>query len=321
MDNTKAMLIVLVVIGHTIEPVIEDTPGNLLYRFVYSFHMPAFVFITGYMAQRFRPSVRSYLRIVYTLVIPYLIFQWLHALLEARFADKAFTWDILHPEWTMWFLAATAVWRAVAPLLLKVPYVLPLSVAFSLGTGLWNPLPDVFALNRIVVLLPFFVFGLIVRPRHFDLFKKPVSRQAGFVVLIVLAALSLPLRAQLPAQVFYYNDSFMTMADNLNDGVWWRLVSYATGLAGTLAILSVTPRKHRWWTYAGQYSLYIYLLHTLILVPFRDLGLLEDMNTPIEVVAVSAAAVVVALALGTRPVRWVSRPFVQPPLDRLLPAR
>lgn len=320
LDNTKAMLIALVVVGHAIEPVIADTPGNLLYRFIYAFHMPAFVFITGYMAQRMRPTPRSYIRIVYTLLVPYVIFQAAHQLVKSLMNDKPFTLDILNPAWTLWFLLATAAWRALSPVLRKVPYVLPLSVAVALAFGLWNPMPTELAINRIVTLLPFFSFGLIVQPRHFDLFKKPISRQVGFVTLVVLAALMIPLRETLPAVAFWYNSSFMTLADTLGDGVWWRLISYATGLIGTLAILSVTPRKHRWWTYVGKYSLYVYLLHSLILEPFRK-TVLSELNTPPEVIIVSVVAVALAIALASPPVRFVTRPFIQPPLDRLLPAK
>ena len=181
-------------------------------------------------------------------------------------------------------------------------------------------MPTELALNRIVTLLPFFCFGLIMQPRHFDLFKKPISRQVGFVTLIVLGALTIPLRETLPAVAFWYNSSFMTLADTLGDGVWWRLISYATGLVGTLAILSVTPRKSRWWTYVGQYSLYVYLLHSLLLQPFRE-TILSELNAPLEVVIVAIVAVGLAIVLATPPVRFIARPFIQPPLDRLLPAK
>lgn len=49
MDNLKCFLILCVVIGHMLELVYAG--GG--YRIIYSFHMPAFIFVSGYFA-RFR---------------------------------------------------------------------------------------------------------------------------------------------------------------------------------------------------------------------------------------------------------------------------
>ena len=52
-DNYKAFLIFLVVIGHFIEP--AYTNHEFLYTlkwFIFAFHMPAFIFISGYFSKR-----------------------------------------------------------------------------------------------------------------------------------------------------------------------------------------------------------------------------------------------------------------------------
>ena len=49
LDGLKYVLIVLVVLGHFIEPSRYDNRmSGLLYSFIYSFHMPLFVWINGY---------------------------------------------------------------------------------------------------------------------------------------------------------------------------------------------------------------------------------------------------------------------------------
>ncbi len=55
-DNYKAFLIFLVVIGHFIEPAYMN--NNFLYTlkwFIFAFHMPAFIFISGYFSKRELP--------------------------------------------------------------------------------------------------------------------------------------------------------------------------------------------------------------------------------------------------------------------------
>ena len=52
-DNYKAILIILVVVGHFIEVASEDNVGmQMLKWMIFSFHMPAFIFISGYFSKK-----------------------------------------------------------------------------------------------------------------------------------------------------------------------------------------------------------------------------------------------------------------------------
>ena len=60
-DNYKVLLILLVVIGHFIEPSNDQNP--FLYELkwgIVAFHMPAFIFISGYFSKRI-PSLKKML--------------------------------------------------------------------------------------------------------------------------------------------------------------------------------------------------------------------------------------------------------------------
>ena len=47
-DNLKLLLIVLVIFGH----ILEFVPNSMdKYIFIYTFHMPCFMFVTGYFAK------------------------------------------------------------------------------------------------------------------------------------------------------------------------------------------------------------------------------------------------------------------------------
>ena len=52
-DNYKAFLVVLVVLGHFIEPCYRNNSALYTLKwFIFSFHMPAFIFISGYSKKR-----------------------------------------------------------------------------------------------------------------------------------------------------------------------------------------------------------------------------------------------------------------------------
>lgn len=49
LDVMKGILIILVILGHSIQDTISDYQNNFLFRFIYSFHMPLFFAISGYL--------------------------------------------------------------------------------------------------------------------------------------------------------------------------------------------------------------------------------------------------------------------------------
>ena len=74
-DNAKFILIGFVVFGHLLSPYANDSQLiGALYKTIYTFHMPAFILVSGYFAKGFYK--KGYLaKIIKKLIIPYLIFQ------------------------------------------------------------------------------------------------------------------------------------------------------------------------------------------------------------------------------------------------------
>ncbi|NKF33361.1 fucose 4-O-acetylase, partial [Pseudomonas sp. BGM005] len=75
----------------------------------------------------------------------------------------------------------------------------------------------------------------------------------------------------------FYEDAYV----DLGGGQWW-----AGGVRVTLMVLAVilsaaffalVPRGTYWWTTFGQYTMYVFLLHSFVLYPFRESGALRDL--------------------------------------------
>ena len=59
LDNLKGLLIILVILGHAIQFTLPDYENVFAFRLIYSFHMPLFFFISGYLAVRKEDSAQK----------------------------------------------------------------------------------------------------------------------------------------------------------------------------------------------------------------------------------------------------------------------
>lgn len=51
-DNLKGVLILLVVLGHCIQATNMDYDHDLVSRYIYSFHMPLFMCVSGFVSYK-----------------------------------------------------------------------------------------------------------------------------------------------------------------------------------------------------------------------------------------------------------------------------
>ena len=77
LDNAKMVLVTIVVVGHMMVLVPGGGEQSRTYDFIYYFHIPAFVLLTGYLSKSFRYSKRHLWALLTTMVVPYVVFSWL----------------------------------------------------------------------------------------------------------------------------------------------------------------------------------------------------------------------------------------------------
>lgn len=109
-DTAKGLCMILVIVGHTLPY------GNLMRNFIFSFHMPAFFFLTGYTARRpdtWQGFARRVKKDFATLIVPVLgVVQVFNVLLNFFLSDdRSLTnlWDIAR------YNAITLFWASGNP--------------------------------------------------------------------------------------------------------------------------------------------------------------------------------------------------------------
>ena len=322
-DNARFACIVLVVLGHAVQRLTYDSDIALgLYLLIFAFHMPAFAIISGYFSKSDAPSRRQMARVLTDIVVPYVIFESLWTLTKWLVEGQASP-NLTQPSWTLWFLLALAIFRLVLPYLALLRWPLAWTVAISIGAGYFANIDSTLSLSRTLGLLPFFTLGWwlhehrvvdrlgLLRSRPWWVFAGALAvlATAGWAAwAFVDAWRAMDLRGWL-----FYDEDY----SSLGGTEWWaggvRLALMAVALVLSLAFFALVPRGTHFWTRFGQYTMYVYLLHSFVLYPFRENGLLRNAEpTWLWLPAVVIASVLISLGLATRPVRWLFRPLVEP---------
>jgi fucose 4-O-acetylase-like acetyltransferase len=307
-DNARFACIVLVVLGHSVQRLTYDSDIALaLYLVIYAFHMPAFAIISGYFSKAGTPSHRQMARVITDILLPYLIFEGLWTLTK-WIVEGDGTPNLSQPSWTLWFLLALGIFRLVLPYLALLRWPLLWTVLISIGAGYLPNIDSTFSLSRTLGLLPFFALGWWLREHDIVDRLRLLRSRSPLVVVAAVGALAVAAFV-----AWFYDDAYA----DLGGTQWWaggvRLTLMVVALILSAAFLVLVPRRNTWWTHFGQYTMYVYLLHSFVLYPFRESGALRDLEpTWLWLPIVIVASVLIALGLATSPVRRVFRPFVEP---------
>ena len=231
LDNAKMVLVTIVVVGHMVVLVPNGDEQSRIYDFIYYFHIPAFVLVTGYLSKSFRYSRRHLWALLTTMVIPYIVFSWLmiHWRDDARRAAGR-TGVVPNPRWPMWYLAAMVMWRLLTPLLRVHPVMVPVSVAVSLLGGLTNK--ELFDINRMLGFLPFFVHRPAPQPRA-PRAAAPARRLGGGIVgVLVLWWLAARTDRYWATQFLYFRAPYDELGAGDLEGIWIRARLIVVALVG-----------------------------------------------------------------------------------------
>ncbi|WP_149259119.1 acyltransferase family protein [Actinomadura sp. K4S16] len=330
-DNAKFFTAVLVVVGHFWSQFGDSRAAHAAYVVLYAFHMPVFVFVSGYFSRGFMRSTDKFRSVLPTLVVPYVIFILLYRAQLVLLNGVEFRLsELFRPHFLMWFLVALVFWRLSAPLWGHLRHPVAVSVAFCLVGGSWAFTADS-TLSRTAGLLPLFVLGLTVDPEHVRRLRAGRARWAGLAVL----AAALPVAyvwelgtvvPRIDSGLLYWNQGYEAMGFGTAEGMMWRLVALAFAVLLGAAFLACVPRGRSWYTEMGTRTMYVYLLHGLVMKSFDYTGVLDEpvLHNPFGIVSVTVAAAALGVVLATAPVRRCTRWAVEPDARRLLrpaPAR
>ncbi|MBR7072141.1 MAG: acyltransferase family protein [Eubacterium sp.] len=318
-DNLKFLLIVFVAIGHMISVYTEQNEAiSSIYLFIYTFHMPAFVFVSGLLMKstiRNKRYDKVYSYLIMCVIIKVLLFasKWI-----ALDRDTIEFFDFNDVSWYALVIFVYALITFFLQRFSRVS-VFVLAIALALLVGYDTSIGTYLSLSRLFVFFPFFFAG-------FCLDNESVLKITSKIPSKIISALILV--AVLACSIVFVNDIFpyiniLKGKSSYEDcgylmpwGALIRLGYYAFSFIMVFAVTSLVSNVKTFLTSYGARTLAIYVLHFPIIYIVRDkLGLTEFLMkiSPENYAYLSIiAALIIVFVSGIKPVNTFFNFLINP---------
>lgn len=318
-DNAKYLAVMLVAFGHAWEPLRDDSrAAAALYITIYTFHMPAFIIISGYFSRSFDMRPGQLKRLVTGIAVPYVIFEVAYTFFK-RWADDDPTYPIslLDPWYLTWFLIALFVWRLTTPLWKVIRWPLPIALAIAVLASVSSDIGDDLDLQRVLQFLPFFVVGLYMKPEHFQMMRRREVRILAVPVFAAALTFAYWVAPRMSAAWFYHRDSAQELGAPAWSGAVMTPALFGCSVVLAACFFAWVPKRKMWFTALGAGTLYGYLLHGFLAKGSRFWHWydLEWLHTPAGEIAVTFTAAAVITVLSVPPVQRLFRFAMEPKME------
>lgn len=286
-DNFKFLLITLVVIGHVITfSAGVFAPLKAVYSWIYMFHMPAFVFVSGMFAKNIytrerglRVSTLLFYLIMFVLFY-FALWGWSHICYDAP------EFKMLFPGSIQWYFLAMALWGLTVPLVSRAPgglkLVIPISVVLALAVGFVDYEHDFLTIGRTIAFAPFYYLGYFLSIKGFSGWVSSMRQRKWPIVLAVVILVGVFVFELLgppfvtgafPGLLPGRSPYLVYEAFPLWGAMLMRLLAMFLALVMGTAFAILVPTGRTFFTDMGSRTLQVYVLHAFVYYLFDGFGL------------------------------------------------
>lgn len=264
-DNVKGVLILTVMLGHALEQAFKGLPLAVLpWTGIYSFHMPAFLMVSGNMVSR---SSRDSVDRIPKMLGLYGVMCLVNAALKwVEHGFQEFRLNLLNPPYGCWYLLFLAYAYLTVHFLKgkNSGKVLGIALALALIRGFDATLTNTGGLVRFASYLIFFLLGY-----YLDL-EELAGRLGRIPALMTFLALDGVVVLLTWAKLFKQRHLLGTVAyaelypDHPLMGIPIQFLCIVTGMVLSMCLFAFTPRNENIFSIPGRNSLWIYLTHVVL---------------------------------------------------------
>lgn len=299
-DVSKGIGIILVVIGHVLSPVMSgNSILEWLYSVIYTFHMPLFFFVSGYVAKKLVTKPVAKIELIkqrlLRLMVPYCVWAVIYLPMKiimaehVRFSDEYKWYSFFlgnNPDGQLWFLYVLFVISIFMIFFVTSKNISALTILFIIGSILAPLIPFSIGFTSITLTFSlyqvgFFFLGTLTAVK-FDYNKVTTNITAFIISAVVLVSYSVVLWIR-------------------KEEVWFLQAIVALCAIYVCLFVSALIAKTKVkapFIYLGKKSMEIYLLHGPLLVIGRILLPVIIHNTYVYLLVLSLISIVISLAIS-----------------------
>ncbi len=298
-DNLKAVLILLVVLGHYIE---KGFPHGFAWTAIYSFHMPAFIFVNGYFLGRSKKNPIERIPKVLGLYVMMEILNTALTLIQG----KGFSLSFGNPGYGCWYLLFLTYAYLLAYFIRgkKGAYVLAATLLVSLLSGFDSTITDKFRVGQSMYYMPYLVAGFFWNVDKITEWAKRRWMFCGGGFVAIQIALFLAGR-MFNRKIFRGLETYEDLSLTPISGMLERCGTYLVSGLLIICILGLIPRGKCMLSEIGQHTLVIYLVHTFMLQRFTSsINKMTGKNALLSLVIMTILIAAICAAIVTVQKLW-----------------
>ena len=272
-DSLKFILIFFVVYGHMIETYTPDGSFNrAMYNFIYTFHMPFFMFISGRFSQI--KDRKKYLNGIIFILETYIVFQTIRCIKPILAGGTISVSDLISPKGTLWYIAYLAIYRFIMYIVphkyLNCNPIIIISTSFAIGI-LWGFMP-ICTFEKIISFLPYYLMGYYsVQYNIKDKIKKIPLFVSLIGIITIFAIIYIFINYNI-GYIIYYEMNYYLVDFKTSPLILCidRIIVYISAIIISILIMRVVLYTNVFSSY-GSTTLFIYMYHTFIILSLRSL--------------------------------------------------
>lgn len=227
--------------------------------------MPAFIYVSGRFSKVYINRDRKGIRLVGFLLL-FILFRAVLLFIDGYFGADVYPERFFSTRGAPWYLLSMVVWYAIIPYFqnVRAKWIVLLTVAFGLIVGLDKNCSSFFVASKTIVMFPFFLLGYYANDWK-ELIRTKYRKLIAAVIMVLAFVMMLVFQDQAVkfSQMFMARSAYSVLNLSQWQGLLVRLVWYVGAFVLIMSFLQLVPRKKYWFTYIGQRTLAIYILHKI----------------------------------------------------------
>lgn len=312
-DNLKLLLIILVVMGHTAEPLISSY-NNIkeAYMFIYSFHMPLFTFVSGYFSKNINDD-KKFSHKINNILMPYIIFQILYSVFDIYvIKTQNFKITLTYPYWEMWYLLSLFTWSIILPYFSKARHPILVTIIISIISGYDDNIGYYLSLSRTKTFFPYFLMGYFCRKKYIDILRARIKKVGAILGLIMVWSFMNSIYSKIDYRWFYGSFPYSQLNGLGYPKFMIGILTYILAIIISICILVLIPDKKLIFTSLGSRTMNVYVLHGFIIKLLVKYNFFNYINPFMSKVCIILISLLIVLIFSTKKISKIISIIVYP---------